>query len=324
MRTGSAVAAAAAALGVAVTGQALSQEAPTVAIDVDVAGNGPRSVGTVENCARIAAGSELKIDVVLPAPGIPAHVGIKAWQFDLLYDESVVNVVDEDPDLLLAQAGGSELFSGLSDPLPDSDGTFTSASADFGAKFQIEPDGVQEVGPGVITRLTLSAVSRGASNLTLSNAILVGADDSAIPLGNVLGAAVAVDTACQPPPSPTPGAAGGPGAETPPPGAGGAETPSGTPGDGQGADGTPGATTPGPGTPVLGGTPVPGEDGGAGGDSETLGEAEDGDGLSALAWAGIGVGIAAAALAASGAGWFTLRRRGSGGADTSGGKGGSE
>lgn len=295
----------------AAAGHALSQGTVNVAIDVDVSGNGARTVATIENCNRIdsSGANELDIDVVLPDPGVPADVGIKAWQFDLMYDQSVVNVTGEDTEFLLAQAKGSDLFTGLSDPLPDSDGTFTSAAAEFSTAHEIEPAGAQEKGPGVIVRITLSGVSKGTTNLTLANVLLVDADNVVIPTGDISGAAVSVDTPCQPPPSPSPAEGDGSpaaGAETPlpgTPGAGPADATA-TPGGETGASGTPAASTPGPGTPVTGGTPVSDDQGGAADDGET-----NGDGLSAGAWAGIGVGIAAAVLAASGAGWFVLRRR---------------
>ena len=88
------------------------------------------------------------------------------------------------------------------------------------------------------------------------------------------------------------------------------------------ADGPPatgvGAQTPEPGTPVLGGTPVTGDEAGAGG--EAMDAEESDDGLSAVAWAGIGAGFAAAAVA----GWFALRRLRAGGTPTSGGEAGPE
>jgi hypothetical protein len=73
---------------------------------------------------------------------------------------------------------------------------------------------------------------------------------------------------------------------------------------------------------VSGGTPVSGDEGGAGGEAPDAGETDGG--LSTGAWAGIGAGIAAAALAASGTGWFALRRRRASGKPTSGGEAGSE
>lgn len=302
-----------AALALGVVSETFSQGTVTVAIDVDVTGNDARTVATIDNCERIDSGSELDIDVVLPSPGIPADVGIKGWQFDLLYDPAIVNVTAENKDLLLVQAPSSSLFA-VTNP-PDSDGDYMSAAFDNGAPFQIEPEGVQEVGPGVITRITLSAVAKGSTDLTLADVILVGTDNSPIALGQVVGAAVSVDEPCTEPPPPTvlpavgspePFETPGTGAETP--GAAG-ETPGtedtppapGTPGAGPEDLQTPGASTPGPNTPVLADTPT--SDGGA-----DATERSDDDGLSTGAWVGIGLGIAAAVLAAVGGGWYALRR----------------
>jgi hypothetical protein len=309
-------------------GQAFSQDAVTVAIDVNVTGNSARSVGTIEDCARIdtAVSKKLQIDVVIPDPGIPADVGIKGWQFDLLYDPNVVHVVDHDPNMLLAQAEGSDLLTSLSEETPDSDGSFTSAAVDFTRRYQIEPNGAQEIGPGVIARITLEAVGKGATNLTFGdNLALLGENGAAIPIGKVQEAAVSVDTNCVPPPARTPtstptpagGTTGGTATATAAPGT--PETGAASPTDGGTAAGQTPAQTPGPGTPVPGGSPVSGENGGATNASET-----NGNGLSTGAWIGIGFGIAAVALAASGAGWFALRKRRGGGSPTTGGKTGSE
>lgn len=312
-------------LSAGVTGQAVGQAVVTIAVDVDVTGNGPRTVGTIENCARIDSSgtNELEIDIVLPDPGIPTDVGIKGYQANLLYDPAVVNVTAEDPNLLLSQAQGSLLLP-LSDFLPDTDGDYLAAVADRGEQVQIQPEGSIETGPGVLSRITLTGVSKGTTDLTLTNVILVGIDNNPIPLRSVLSAAVSVDTACEPPPvsAPSPGTGTGsptaPGAGTPQPGTPGAGTPAtGTPADGAPASGV-GAETSDQGTPDGGGTPV---SEGAGG--EASGAADSDSGLSAGAWAGIGVGIAAVVLAASGAGWFALRRRRAGGTPKSGGEAGS-
>ena len=198
-------AAVAVAFSASAIGQAVSQGDVIVAIDVDVTGNDARTVGAIDNCARIDSSgtNKLAIDVVLPNPGIPADVGMKAWQFDLLYDASVVTVLDHDPEMLLAQAEGSDLLAALSDQLPESDGSFTSATVEFGTPIGIEPTGVHEAGPGVIARITLAGVSTGTTDLTLSNIILVDAKDTAIPLSSVLNATVSVDTSCTPPPPTT-------------------------------------------------------------------------------------------------------------------------
>jgi hypothetical protein len=310
-----------AALALGAVPQALSQGAIAVAIDVDVSGNDARTVASIQNCARMDVGSDLEIDVVLPDPGIAADVGIQAYEFNLQYDPDILTVSAQDQDLLLKQASGSNLIP-LSDFLPDSDGNFLSAAADRSAAFQIEPDGSYEVGPGVLSRLTLTAQAKGRTDLTFSGAILVDVDKNSIPIGELVGATVSVDTPCTDPPPPTvlpasttpgpsetpdapnqttdpdsgtPGTAGG----TPEPGDSPAA--SGTPGEGS-EDQTPGASTPGPGTPVLDGTPPSASGGWQSGDDS------DG-GLSGAAWVGIGVAIAAAILAAAGGAWYALQRR---------------
>jgi len=292
-----------------------SQTSVTVAIDVDVTGNDARTAGSIENCARMGSGGDVDVDVVVPDPGIPSDVGVKGWQFNLLYDPNVVRVSGHDPHMLLDQAEGSDLLVAISDQPPDSDGSFTSAGVDFSQRIGIEPDGAQETGPGVIARITLSAVGDGATNLKLENLALVDADNHAVPIGKLQEAAVSVNQPCTPPPlstsPPTNGPNGGTGTDNLPPGA--------TPSPGANGDASPpgGGPTDGEtneqGTPILGGSPVSGDNGGAGGDASA------GGGLSTGAWAGIGAGIAAAALAASGAGWFALRKLRAGGPPTSGG-----
>lgn len=298
-------------IGAATAPPASGQSSVTVAVDVDATGNTARLVGAIDNCIRIGRGEERQVDVVLPAPGVPSDAGIKAWQFDLIYDASVVTVTAQDPNLLLAQAPDSSLLTSLTDAVPDSDGTFTSAGVDFSRSEGPEPQGAQEVGPGVIVRITLSGKSQGNTDLTLSNVILPDASNSPLPIGTLLNAAIAVDTTCTPPPAPTPPPSGGDGDGGQPDGTDGTDgtTPlpggpgtgpeaSATTGDGQtGGSQTPGAVA-GPGTPVLGGTPV------------SDGSEDNGDGgLSTGAWIGIGVGIAAGTMAAAGAGWYVLRRR---------------
>jgi hypothetical protein len=305
-----------AALALGVVSETFSQGTVTVAIDVDVAGNDARTVATIDNCVRIDSGSELEIDVVLPDPGIASDVGIQAYQFQLLYDPDVVTVTAQDQEFLLSEAGGSLLLP-LSDFLPDSDGTFMSASADRSEAFQIEPEGAFEAGPGVITRITLSAVAKGSTDLTLADLILVDVGKNSIPVGELVPARVSIDTPCTEPPPPTvlpavgspePFETPGTGAETPgaadeTPGTEDTPRAPGTPGAGPEDLQTPGASTPGPNTPVLADTPT--SDGGA----NATGGTDDDGGLSTGAWVGIGLGIAAAVLAAVGGGWYALRRR---------------
>jgi hypothetical protein len=176
-----------------------------IAIDMDVTGNDARLSGgaDIQNCGEIDSSgtNTIDIDVLLPPPGIDAADGIRAYQFDLNYDPTVVNVTAEDNNFLLVQASGSRLFS-TPDPLPSSDGHFTSIAGDSSSAWQPEPTGASEIGPGVIARLTLRGVAQGTTPLTLTyNAGndppgLMAADAWGIPIDEVFNATVSVDEPC--------------------------------------------------------------------------------------------------------------------------------
>src|SRR3989304_3324345 len=135
-----------------------------VAVDTGIAGNTANSLGTVETCNSIAAvGDTLEIDVVVR--GVPPYDpgsgsgGLVGFQFDLLYDPTVVNVVGFDARMMLTADGEAMLFS-LSDPVPDNDGDFLAAALDFSTSY--------ESGDGVLIRITLQAVGNGTSLLDLN------------------------------------------------------------------------------------------------------------------------------------------------------------
>ena len=340
---------------------ALGQSVPSVGIDVDITGNDDSNVGVIDNCAEIPrVGDTLTMDLVVQ--GIDPAVRIRGYQVDIDYDDSVIKVIkvigadgtptDELTGGLAAgttsmisridSLGGAH-FLNLSEAVPDSDGSYTAAAID-GTLNPTPPDNYED-GEGVLARITVEAVGTGVSDLIIAgpkggadgirDLIIMGGkgelQGKAIPIGDVLNAAVSVAATCTPPPPSTgaevTGTPSDSAMETPQAGTPVAGTPeTGTPGAGTPVNGGPdsgvGAQTPGPGTPVSGGSPVSGDEGGAGGEAPGGGDSDGG--LSAGAWAGIGVGIAAAVLAASGAGWFALRRRRAGGASTSGGESGSE
>jgi hypothetical protein len=194
-----------------------------IAIDMDVTGNDARLNGgaDIQNCGEITGTGTLQIDVIIPPPGVDAADGIRSYLFNLNYNPAVVKVTAEAQNFLLAQAPGSNLFS-LSDPLPDTDGSFLSAATDIGSPPDPEPTGISEVGPGVIARITLTGVALGTTPLTLTTIIPVAADNSQIPINSVSIATVSVDEPCvftTPTPTPTPAPTPTP-TPTPPPGAG--------------------------------------------------------------------------------------------------------
>jgi hypothetical protein len=153
----------------------------------------------IQDCGEISGTGTLQLDVILPPPGVDAADGIKAWEFVLTYSPAVVKVIaPENQNFLLTQASGSSLLS-LSDGLPDSDGAWKSAGMDMFGLPGPEPTGSHEVGPGVITRITLQGVATGSSSLTLTTIIPVAADNSEIPVGDVFNATVVVNGSCPPP-----------------------------------------------------------------------------------------------------------------------------
>ena len=175
-----------------------AQSAVTIAVDMDVTGNNARLTSgvSIKDCTEISSSgtNTATFDVLIPAPGVGATDGIKGFQFDVLYNSAAVNVTSEDQNFLLNQAPGSNLIS-ASDSLPDSDGSFTSATVDFGPP-GIEPTGAQEKGPGVLARITVTGVAPGSSPLSLSNIILLDVNGNDIPINSVINGLVVVDGFC--------------------------------------------------------------------------------------------------------------------------------
>jgi hypothetical protein len=160
-------------------------------IDMDTAGNTATSLGTVETCNAIAVvGDTLEIDAVVQ--GVPPYDPVSDWgglagfQFNLLYEPTVVNVVDFDAEMMLTADGEAILLS-LSDPVPDTDGDFLGAAVDLGTNY--------ESGDGVLIRITLEAVGEGVSTLDLDGVIIVDSADP-YPLSEVGEGEVEVGGSC--------------------------------------------------------------------------------------------------------------------------------
>jgi hypothetical protein len=193
------IAAAAAALstvGFAATGSGASQSASiaVIAIDANPQGNGPRTVGSTEDCVSAALDQPVDIDIVVPSPGVPVDRGIAAYQFSIMYDPAVVWIADDDSEMLLAQAAGSNVIP-IADPKPDRNGVYQSWAVDFGPS-GIEPAGSSETGPGVIARITLLPRSEGISTLTLSNVLVIGDASERISPESVQSGTIQVGEPC--------------------------------------------------------------------------------------------------------------------------------
>jgi hypothetical protein len=191
-----------------------------VAIDADPSGNGPRTVGAIDQCVSATLGQAVDIDIVVPSPGVPADRGVAAYQFSIFYDPTIVWITaDEAADMLLGQASRSAVIQ-IADPKPDYNGIYDSWGVDFGPS-GIEPAGAFETGPGVIARITLLPKANGVSSLTLTNVLVIDAASDRISLDSILSATINVGQPCpeqrqQPTPTPAPDSSAGPGQQSSP------------------------------------------------------------------------------------------------------------
>ena len=258
-----------------------------IAIDVETTGNSATAYpSTVDTCVEIASGASRVTDIVVGPNGVPPNLPLKLYQFDLLYDPSVVNVSAVDAAQLLNANSDSTVFT-AAEPVPGTDGSHTIAALDTSAN-------ASESGPGVVARVTFKAVGTGTSELELrlgkEGAALFTSATEPIPIENVQSAIIAVGTSCPatlPQPSPVPAQPG---------------QPNPTQGDG---------STPAAGSTAVGNedaSPTPsGEDGAAGGDQTAVGDSQpsgedsasgDGNGEGFPLWAIAPIATGALALGA--------------------------
>jgi hypothetical protein len=126
--------------------------------------------------------------------------GMIGYSYNLQYGAGGLSVLSQFSSYLLKANAGSNIFAGGGDPLPDSDGSFTSAVIDIG-------NGVPESGHGILDRLTIRAAqgAAGLYSLNVGDNGHVDASGANIPPEVTNNAVIAVDTPCPPAtPSPTP------------------------------------------------------------------------------------------------------------------------
>jgi hypothetical protein len=314
---------------IALTAFARADHSPNLigllALDVNTQGNTATSLGPLDGCARVEPGGRIDVDYVVDA--IPDDRALIGFQVEIRYNPDLLEVVAVDYDLMLAAVGSYQPFGGgdLTDPLPDSDGSYNLVVLDMASQTENPDQGTQEAnverGPGVLARITFQGKGSGVSEVNIGYDPLNG---GAYPLtldtqGEIVitdkigGASVAVGQDCPAeaippriidPPNTEEEIHGG----TPPPPVPGATPEGQTPAEG-------GVPTPEGQTPTPEGqTPAPGEVGGpaAGRGSPTpspieddiVDEEEDSNtGLFVGAFALLGLGTAAA-----GGGWYMFRR----------------
>ena len=160
--------------------QALS--GPTVSVDTDpfaAPANTANLVGSIEPCRSVPSGSG-SLDVDITIQGVASLSGIEA---DIFYNPAVLTVTGMQVNFILPPGF---LFFNLSDPVPDSDGTFHMLLATTG----------EGSGDGVIVRLTLTPGADGISSLDLANVELRDVNGNPVLTAAVQDGGIAVGSSC--------------------------------------------------------------------------------------------------------------------------------
>jgi hypothetical protein len=125
----------------------------SMAIDAGIDGNGPTSIGRLEDCISVSAGETFQIDMV-----IRDVTDLLAWEASLDFDPAVVWVVGHDVKLFQEANDGSSVID-ISSQLPDNSGFHTLSA------FESSDPPAVDTGSGVLARLTLEARAQGQSLL---------------------------------------------------------------------------------------------------------------------------------------------------------------
>ncbi len=178
----------------------------SLAIDAGPEGNGPASLGQIEDCLEVGSGEQFQIDLV-----ISDVEELLAWEIYIGYDPKVLEVTELDVDMFLAGNAGSSVFD-VSDPLPDDDGRVRVAAAD------ISDPATPDSGSGTLARITMRALNDGESQIGIlreditddgrldfgpflrevSGEVIGDTNGDTFFDGPVQGATVAVGTSCPP------------------------------------------------------------------------------------------------------------------------------
>jgi hypothetical protein len=135
-----------------------------LAIDANSEGNAATSLGPLDGCSRIEPGAQITVDYTVDS--IPQDRPIIGFEAEVRYDPQLLEVIDADYRLLLAAIGAHQPFSGQSDQLPDSDGSFRMQVLDTAST--TDPEANVERGAGVLARLTFRAKAAGIATVSIA------------------------------------------------------------------------------------------------------------------------------------------------------------
>jgi uncharacterized repeat protein (TIGR01451 family) len=177
--------------------------ATTVGVDADPSqspANTATSLGSREACFSIPSGQQTDVDLFVT--DVQELLG---WAAYISYNPALLNITAINVRMFQA-ADGKSFVVNVSDPTPDSDGSFYASAIDLAAP------PYQDSGSGVLARITIAALAPGTSPLTISLPYLTDVDGN--PIGDIsadgyfdgpaFDAKISIDSPCSGDPDPTP------------------------------------------------------------------------------------------------------------------------
>ena len=134
-----------------------------LAIDANTEGNTATSLGPIDGCSRVETGAQVSVDYVVDS--IPQDRPMVGFEAEIRYDPQLLEVDAVEYDFLLAAVGAYRPFAGLTDKVPDSDGSFRLSVLD--ADSAPDPEANVERGAGVLARITFAAKASGVSEVAV-------------------------------------------------------------------------------------------------------------------------------------------------------------
>jgi hypothetical protein len=133
---------------------ATGQETLTLGIDANTAGNGPLTLGTIDQRVSVCAGDTFDIDIY-----VQNVEKLLAWEVYMGFDPDVLAVTGRDVKMFLAGNPGSVVL--------DVSGSAAEAGLYHVAAADTSDPPTPDSGSGVLARLTLEAKASGRSDLEL-------------------------------------------------------------------------------------------------------------------------------------------------------------
>jgi hypothetical protein len=127
-----------------------------VSVDVITRGNGPTSLGEINDCASARVGQVFPVDIV-----VQDVEDLLAWEAPITYNPSVLKITGRDVKQFLGGDEGSQVFD-ASQQTPNQSGFYRAGAVD-----QADPP-APDSGSGVLIRLTMQAIAEGRSEISVS------------------------------------------------------------------------------------------------------------------------------------------------------------